>query len=90
MKAITIRVLGPTNHRPARLVATDSDGHKTIRSMEYLRQEYHDRYDLYDAAAIDFCKKMDWTGRLHWGYLVRRDEAVYVFENQEPIVIGGS
>jgi hypothetical protein len=55
MKAITVKYVGPSNVKGARLIATDGD---TRMIFPY----DHSSSNPYRDAAIAFCKRMKWTG----------------------------
>lgn len=84
MKAITVRYLGPTNTRGARLKASDRDGSSITVSYDYglSRDERH------DSAALALCEKMGWTGKLSRGWL--KSEAVYVFISDQDTITAGA
>ena len=82
MKAITTKFMGPTNHRGARIKASDCDGNSATVSYDYSLT----RDGEHHAAAIALCKKMGWGGRLYCGGLGNGN--VYVFDPKCPIGSG--
>ena len=78
MKAITVKYLGPTNHKGSRLKAYDLDGHSITISYDYGLSDY----DLYAKAAFALVNKMEWTtkGLIGGG---TRDGMVFVFAETE-------
>ena len=56
MKAITVKYLGPTNHKGSRLKAYDLDGNSITIPFDYGLSDY----DLYASAATAFINKMKW------------------------------
>jgi len=84
MKAITVRYLGPTNTRGARLKASDRDGSSITVSYDHGLN----RDELYDSAALALCAKMGWTGNLARGWLKR--DAVYVFIHDQDTITAGA
>jgi hypothetical protein len=61
MKAITTKYVGPTNTKPARIIASDSDGNShTYVPTDYPADPPHDH--PHRAAALALCEKMRWTG----------------------------
>lgn len=76
MKAIRTRALSATRFKPARMIATDGDGNRAVISADSDAA----RFDPHDAAATALCRKMNWTGLLHRGWL-EGGEYVYVFGN---------
>jgi len=73
MKAITTKYYGPTNHRGARIVASDMDGNRaTISYPHDLSGEA-----VHRAAADQLCGKMGWTGSLVGGAI--KQGYVFVF-----------
>jgi len=73
MKAITVRYIGPTNTRGARMKADDGDGNSVTISYDYELS----RGERFRAAARALCDKMNWHGRLCEGWT--KGGAVYVF-----------
>lgn len=59
MNAILTRDLAATNHRPARVVATDADGNRAVVSADH----YDRASDAHRAAAVALAKKI---GRRGW------------------------
>ena len=58
MKAITVKYLAQTNHRPARFRASDDDGNSII--VPSRRGDYRE-------GAQALCKKMNWAGKMSEG-----------------------
>jgi hypothetical protein len=81
MKAITTRYIGQTNHRPARIIASDSDGNRVTLPYDGLTDDRTDylalNEDPHRKAAKALCAKMGWTGRLVAGGV--KDGYVFVF-----------
>lgn len=77
MKAIRTKYHGPGNVRGSRVSATDEDGNRV--SVPYNHAAA--RYGSHDAAALELCRKMGWTGTLIRGSL--GDGFVYVFDPRE-------
>lgn len=63
MKAITVRYIGPTNTRGARMKADDGDGNSVTIPYDYELS----REERYRSAARALCEKMNWHGRLCGG-----------------------
>ncbi len=81
MKIIRTKYLGQTTTLPARIRASDEDGH-SVSISHYISEKL---YACPDEAAIALCKKMRWTEH----GLVRgntRDGCVYVFDVPEAKV----
>ena len=76
-RAITTRRIGCTTNKPARIVAEDNDGHKSISSIHAM--SFTGDVDLHKQAANAFAEKMGWPGRLVGGYI--KDGMVWVFMN---------
>ncbi len=74
MKAITTKFLGPTNTRPARIVASDLDGNRVTISYG---QAGDGGMGEFRAAADALCAKMSWPGELVGGAV--KDGYVFVF-----------
>jgi hypothetical protein len=60
MKAIITRYLGPTNHRPGRIVASDGEGNRIILPYDH-DANHGDRHGM---VARALCNKMGWDGEL--------------------------
>jgi hypothetical protein len=61
MKAITTRYIGQTDRRPARIIASDSDGNRFVVAVDSEEADYpHD--NAHRRAAVCLCKKMQWPG----------------------------
>jgi len=59
MKAIKTRYIGATDRRPARIIASDSDGNRiTVKTDSGSTHDPHDPNHRY--AAIALCHKMGW------------------------------
>jgi len=72
MKAITVKVLPQTEHKPRRLKAFDLDDNNVILSWsvaEHKAEDYkgHKGDAIYYAAAYALCCKMKWQGPLIGG-----------------------
>lgn len=83
MQAIRARYLGPTSHRPARIVASTTSGLKLTMSRwkaEDITGELktHDMEPLFRVVAQALADRMQWTGKLAGGQ-TGPDEYVYVF-----------
>lgn len=72
MKAIATRFVGATDHRGSRIIATDGDNRLVLPYPHEL-----DGDAAHDAAAVAFCRKLKWTGRLARGGT--KTGNVYVF-----------
>jgi hypothetical protein len=84
MKAIETRYLGATATKPARISATDHDGHRSIYSTSSLGDTLGlGHLDngisalFHKLAARKFAHEMGWTGKLVGGWLKR--SMVWVF-----------
>lgn len=73
MKAIMTKYRGPTNYRPAKIVASDGDGNRTILSIGGVI----DTYGQHAQAANKLCHEMGWKGRLVEG--TYGNDHVFVF-----------
>jgi hypothetical protein len=73
MKAIRVKYLGPTNHRPSRMKASDSDGNTVTISYSYSDSDG----GSYRAAKA-LCEKMNWTGEIAGGSYGDSDYWVFV------------
>jgi hypothetical protein len=61
MKAITTKYVGPTNHKPARVIASDLDGNRATVSVDSDLGDFpHD--NAHRAAAVALCTRMHWPG----------------------------
>lgn len=78
MKAITTRYVGPTNTKPARIIATAEGGNKVTIG-------FHSSDKPYQAAALALCKKLNWTGTLVEGGI--EDGYVYCFLQSDHVAI---
>lgn len=76
MKAIITKYKGPTNTRGSRIYASDCDGNRV--SIPYPHELSGE--DVYRAAAVALCKKMNWDTELLGGGT--SDGYVFVFKNQ--------
>ena len=63
MKAISVKYLSPTDHKGARLKATDGDGNSITISYPH---EFSPP-KCQSQAAVALCRKMGWTGKLQAG-----------------------
>lgn len=79
MKAIETRIVGPTNYRGCRIVASDGDGNRVTVSYHGERGEVEAQH----AAATALCEKMGWTGPLVGGSTKRG--MAFVFLDEEPM-----
>ena len=81
MKAIETKYLACTNTKPARIRATDGDGHSRIYSYEELTEQAtnagSNSEHMHRVAAEKFRDKMNWKGELAGGWI--RNVAVWVF-----------
>lgn len=80
MKAITTRYLGQTETRPARIIASDLDGHRLIVAWErdaIVDVTPHTQEQRHHAAALAFRDSMNWTGDLITGAV--KNGYVHVF-----------
>jgi hypothetical protein len=60
MKAITTRYIGATEHRPARIIASDQDRNRITLKVD---ADTHFPYtDLHHGAAVKLCQSMQWAG----------------------------
>ena len=75
VKAIKVKYLPATNHRPSRLKASDSNGHSVTAGFDHF---YNDGGSLQVAQAL--CSKMNWSTDLVGG--VYGDSDYYVFRDQ--------
>jgi hypothetical protein len=82
MKAIRTKYLGPTDHKPARISASDEDGNRIIISKDGRL----DTEPAHRKAADALCAKMHWCGRLVCGSL--GNGYVFVFDPEKRITIG--
>ncbi len=83
MKAILTRYRPQTNTKPARVLATDSDGNKVMVNVS----TYDSAEMAHDGAAISLCWKMNWSGKLASGGL-GSDKVVYVWVSEAaPLII---
>ena len=65
MTAIEVRYIGPTNTKPARLIAEGSGGQRLIVSRH--KWDDLDGEALHRMAAYALCEKMGWKGQLVGG-----------------------
>lgn len=63
MKAIRTRYSGPTNTKPSKITATDSDGNRV--TMSYSTAEDHG--DPHEYVAYKLMEKMGWSNQLVGG-----------------------
>ena len=75
MKAILVRYIPQTEHKPARLKATDCDSN----SVTISRDAFDSYAEAECGAARALCEKMKWGGRLVSGGLGKLG-AVFVFD----------
>lgn len=88
MKAITVKVLPQTEHKPRRLKAFDLDDNNVVLSWTEAEAQAEvlafrppdDRDAVHHAAAWALCKKMNWQGPLIGGGI--KDGMVFVFTNK--------
>jgi len=77
MQAIVTKFLGPTNARPARIVAT-CDAKRIVVSKEYGRDE--NGHDDHEAAAMKLANLLGWGGKWCKGGLPgRNSDCVFVW-----------
>lgn len=74
MKAITTRYFGPTNTRPARIIATDMDGNNYTVGTDMATDNYTTPHRT---AAYGLAEKMKWPGKLVGGSV--KGAMVWVF-----------
>ena len=74
MKAISTKYIGPTNHRGARIKATDHDGN--FVTVSYTHELSTD--GEHDRAALALLQKMGWPGRWVRGSFAGGRGNVYV------------
>lgn len=55
--AIETRYLGPTNHKPSRIVAETCNGHRLVAPYDSVRG---DGYDAHRRAAMMLADKLEW------------------------------
>ena len=72
MKAIIVKYLSQTTHKPARFRASDGDGNTITVSSR--RGDYREGADA-------LCKEMRWTGKMHEGQL-KPGVHVFVFDQE--------
>lgn len=80
MKSIEVHYISPTDTEGAKVKAFDRDGNSVTVS-------YDSRYDFGEnakKAALLFCSKYDWQGRLHRGSI--GGAAIFVFETKEAFM----
>ena len=82
MVAITVRYHPPTNSRACRYSATATSNNKRVYVSQDDALNVDDNKDL---AALQLCKKMNWTGNLVKGET--SDGTVYVFVHDHAWVI---
>jgi hypothetical protein len=84
MKAITVKFYGPTNTRPARIVATAEGGHKFSIGAHSPEIEHKNSDSIYDHAAVELCKRLNWMQfPLVRGGLNAAGDRVYVMDAPE-------
>ena len=76
MTAIETRYIGPTNHKPARIVVEAGDRPRFIVSRH--KWDDLDGEALFRKAAEAYCAKMGWDGRLVGGATKRGYTFVFV------------
>lgn len=61
--AIETRYLGPTNHKPSRIVAETCNGHRLVAQFD------HDcsAYEAHKRVAMQLADRMKWTGTVWHG-----------------------
>ena len=72
MKAITTTYIGPTNTRGSRCRASDGDGNAVTMSWN----SANNSEENHAAAARALCDKMEWSGELIGGTLVKGGRSV--------------
>lgn len=81
-KAIEVKYHPQTTTKPARYVASDSDGN---RATIPANADYSGRDGVMVAAALALCTRMKWTGRLiHGGF---KDREYFVFDHGDNAVM---
>ena len=63
MKSIETKYVGPSNVRGSRYIATDGDNRIIVSADDRLSFEGN-----HTAAAVKFCEKFHWTGKLQGGH----------------------
>ena len=81
MKAISVKYLCPTDHKGARLKATDGDGNSI--TISYPHEASPPKCQA--QAAIALCKKMGWSGELISGHV--NNAWVFVFAEADRFPI---
>lgn len=79
MKAIETRLVGPTNYRGLRIVASDCDGNRV--AVPYHGEQ--GEAEAHHAAATALCEKMNWTGPLVGGST--KAGMAFVFLDQDVV-----
>jgi hypothetical protein len=62
---IETRYLGPTNHKPSRIVAETCNGHRLV--VPYYYEGICGAYDAHRRAAMMLADKMKWAGTVWHG-----------------------
>jgi hypothetical protein len=80
MKAILTKYLGPTNTKPSRVKAYDTDNNSVTVSFSYPGCDSANDYENHKRAAIHLCRKMKWSEDLIGGGI--KDGYAFVFKEQ--------
>lgn len=83
VKAITTKYVPYTNTKPARIKATDNDGHTVIVSYDKMSDGVNNLDEIHRNAAIELCKKMGWDHEhLVTGYLGEKAGFAHVWDDE--------
>lgn len=87
MKSIECHYIGPSDTKPARIVATDGDNRIVVSYHVQNEQASSLPDSAYRRAAIALCRKLGWnSGRMIGGHTKRG--MVFVWDSGEAITLG--
>ncbi|OHD23787.1 MAG: hypothetical protein A2Y38_16990 [Spirochaetes bacterium GWB1_59_5] len=81
MKAILTKNLAQTERHGARIVVSDSDGHRLVVSRSEV--DGGSEQQVHAEAVVRFCIKMQWRGKLHAGAI----KGGFAFVFDEGVVV---